>query len=88
MADLDEILKYWAADREGVSALYISEVEHDFDQGWPGTDVTVGDPPEVIVKYKVTRSIVYRREASELGAFVAELAQVAARGPFKGGSGV
>jgi hypothetical protein len=83
MAELDEILKYWAADREGVSVLQISELKYDFDKGWPGTDVTPGDVPEIVITYSVLGHAVYRRDASELGNFIAELAEVAARGPFR-----
>lgn len=82
MADLKQILAYWAADREGVSVLAISDLEYDFDEGWPGTDVTPGDPPEIIIKYKITKDVIYRRDSKELGDFIAELAQVAAHGPF------
>lgn len=83
MADLDEILRYWAADREAVSALQITDLEFDFDSGWPGTDVTPGDPPEIVVKYSVTRHVVYRHETSKLGDFIAKLAMVARNGPFR-----
>lgn len=79
MADLAEILKYWAADREAISSLGISNVEFDFDSGWEGTDVTPGDPPEIVVKYTYTRTVVVRKKVSELGEFITELAQVARR---------
>lgn len=74
MGDLDEIMGFWAADREGVSVLDISNIEFDFDKGWPGTEVTPGDLPEIVIKYTVTKKVVYRREASELGTFIKELA--------------
>jgi len=85
MADLKEILKYWAADREGVSVLNISDLEFDFDNGWPGTDVTPGDLPEVAITYNVTKSVTYRHPVSELGDFIFQLATVAARGPITSG---
>lgn len=79
---LEDILKYWAADREGVSSLNVLSVEFDFDQGWPGTDVTPGEPPEVVIKYKIEKEVVYRHPVNELGEFIAELSQVASRGPL------
>lgn len=85
MVDMNEILKYWAADREGVSVLAISEIEFDLDDGWPGTDVTPGDLPEVVVKYTVTREVVYRHPVSKLGDFISQLADVGMRGPFRRG---
>lgn len=81
MADLSEIIHSWAAGREGVSPFKISDVEFDFDEGWPGTDVTPGDMPEIVIKYRVHRDVIYKREVSELGDFIQELAiSVANRG--------
>jgi len=74
MADLEEILAYWAADREQVLRTGISEVSFDYDQGWGGTDVTPGQEPRVIVKYTVTKQVVHYTEIGELGDFISELA--------------
>lgn len=74
MADLKEILRSWAAGREGVSQLEITGIEFDFDEGWPGTDVTPGDMPEICVQYRVTRHVIYKRPVDELGDFIMELA--------------
>jgi hypothetical protein len=74
MADLSKVIRSWAAGREGVSQLEISHVEFDFDKGWPGTDVTPGDMPEIVIKYRVHRDVIYRREVTELGDFISELA--------------
>lgn len=82
MADLTEILRYWAADREGAPAFGISEITFDIDKGWAGTPDTPGDPAEVVVTYMVTKKQVYRVEANELGGFITELADVAGRGPL------
>lgn len=82
MAELDELVKYWIADREAVSVLRISDIEFDFDEGWPGTDVTPGELPEVVIKYTVTRDVVYRRPSHELGELLMEFVSVAARGPL------
>jgi hypothetical protein len=81
-ANLEEILRYWAADREGVPVLSITNLKFDFDEGWPGTDVTPGEMPEIIVTYDVTKHVMYRHEVTKLGDFIAELAMVARRGPF------
>jgi hypothetical protein len=83
MAELGEIIKYWAADREGVSVLNISNIQYDFDKGWPGTDVTPGDVPEIVITYNVRKAVEFRHPASELGDFLTQLAQVASRGPLK-----
>lgn len=83
VAELEEIIRYWAADREGVSVLKIENVKFNFDEGWPGTDVTPGDLPEVVVSYDVTKHEIYRHEVCDLGNFIVALAKVARRGPFK-----
>lgn len=82
MAELDEILRYWAADREAVPVLNISDVQFLYDKGWEGTDVTPGEPATVGVRYSVHRDIVHTCDFKDLAGFIAELAQVSKRGPF------
>lgn len=81
---LETALKYWAADREGVSVLEISDVQFFFDEGWGGTDVTPGDPPEFVVTYKVTPSSRYaskhiRIDNQKVGEFIGEIADTSRR---------
>jgi hypothetical protein len=83
MPELNEILRYWAADREAVPVLNITDLTHDFDKGWGGTEETPGDPPTFVITYNVVKKQVIPIDASELGNFIMELAQVSARGPFK-----
>jgi hypothetical protein len=77
--ELETILKYWAADREAVPSTGIIAVEFDYDAGWPGSDVTPPEWPEIIVKYTVSKSVVYRVRVNELGGFIGELADVSSR---------
>lgn len=83
MPELDEILRYWAADRENVSVLNITDLAHDFDKGWGGSDVTPGDPPTFVITYNVSKKQVIQIEANNFGNFITELSKVAARGPFR-----
>lgn len=79
---LEEILRAWAADRENVSRLAISDVSFDYDEGFHGTDVTPPEWPECVVKYTVKKDIIFRVDVRDLGRFVHELAKVASRGPL------
>jgi hypothetical protein len=81
-ATLDKIVKQWVADREGVSVLDVTDLEYDFDEGWPGTEVTPGELPEIVIKYTIKKTQVYRHPANKLGDFIFELAKVARRGPL------
>lgn len=81
MADLMKAIRSWAAGREGVSQLDILDIEYDFDEGWPGTDVTPGDLPEVVIQYKVQKHVIYKKPVAELGDFITELAAAMANRP-------
>lgn len=77
--DLDRALKYYVADLAGVSVLEVKEASLSFDEGWPGTDVTPGEPPEVHVFYKIERrgNSSFKYTPEKLTEFIGELARVA-----------
>lgn len=80
MADLNEILRAWAADQENVPRTHISNVSYDYEDGF-GTEET-SEPSVFIVKYTVIREIGHRIEIEDLGDFIGELANTMMRGPI------
>lgn len=81
MADLQHALRLWAADHAAkqtngfVASGEISKVQMVFDEGWAGTDVTPGDPPEFMVCYTVTKKVTVRIEGEGLTKFISELVE-------------
>lgn len=79
MADLDGALRRWAADHaatafgEFVSSNDIEDVEMLFNEGWPGTDVTPGDPPEFTIRYTINKIVYVQIEGKELTKFISDL---------------
>lgn len=82
MTDLNEILRAWAADKEHVPRTQILEVDHEYDEGWGGTDVTPGDPGKFIIRYMVVREVMESVEIQDMGELISELADTLSRGPL------
>ena len=79
---LTSMLRYWAADREGVSALQITNVEFVVDPGFGGSDVTPPEPPSCCINYTVSHTKMIEIDHRNMGNFLAEIAEVASRGPL------
>ncbi len=80
---LEAVLKYWAADKEGVPVTGISKIDFDVDTDiFMGSDVTPPEPIEIVIKYTVTKQVSYRVEVDQTGPFLIELARVVTRGPM------
>lgn len=80
--DLETALKYWVADKEAISVLQVERVELIFDPGWSGTDVTPGDPPEVVIQYTIKpqdKSVRFDAKSEPLTKFIGEIAATARR---------
>lgn len=84
MADLNEILRAWVADKEGVPRTRVVHVDHEYDEGWAGTDVTPGDEGKFIVHYTVLKSEMRSFDISDLGELIADLADTMRGGPITG----